>query len=183
MIEIGGNDVRDAIEGDSTAIPLALAGVGQAIGRLYAAGARKFLVWNAPNLGRAPAIRALNAFLYATKQTPAPGVVIAGATAASMGYNGGLAQLLNALPAVLPGIDIVQFDAFGTLEAVVSQPHRYGLQNVTEACIAPFTPLPSRCASPDRYFFWDGIHPTRAGHAIIAIEVGRALIADLLAAQ
>jgi phospholipase/lecithinase/hemolysin len=100
-----------------------------------------------------------------------------------MGYNGGLAQLLNALPAVLPGIDIVQFDAFGTLEAVVSQPHRYGLQNVTEACIAPFTPLPSRCASPDRYFFWDGIHPTRAGHAIIAIEVGRALIADLLAAQ
>jgi outer membrane lipase/esterase len=182
VIEIGGNDVRDAIEGDSVAIPMALAGVGEAIGRLYAAGARKFLVWSAPNLGRAPAIRALDAFQQATKGWPA-GAVIAGATAASMGYNRGLAQVLDGLSAKLPGIDLVRFDAFGMLEAVVNQPRRYGLQNVTEACIAPFTALPSRCAQPDRYLFWDGIHPTRAGHAIIAIEAARALIADLLAAH
>jgi phospholipase/lecithinase/hemolysin len=182
VIEMGGNDVRDAIEGDKYAIPLALAGVSDAIGRLYLAGARKFLIWNVPNLGRAPAIRALDAFLHLTRGTPA-GAVIQGATAASLGYNGGLAQVLNALPAALPGIDISLFDSFGTLEAVANQPFRYGLQNATDGCIAPWTALPSRCAHPDRYLFWDGIHPTRAGHAIIAIEVGRALIADLLTAH
>ena len=108
--------------------------------------------------------------------------MIGGATAASVGYNTGLAQYLNALDG-LPGIEIIRFDAFATLEAIVAHPLRYRLQNATDACIAPFTPLPSRCANPDRYFFWDGIHPTRAGHAIIAIEAGKALIADLLAAR
>jgi phospholipase/lecithinase/hemolysin len=182
VMEMGGNDVRDAIEGDQAAIPQALAYLGEAIVRLYSAGARKFLVWNVPNLGRAPAIRALDAYLHATQGIPA-GAVIAGATAASMGYNGGLAQVLNGLEAALPGIDIVQFDSFATTEAIVSHPLRYGLQNATEACLAPLTPLPSRCANPDRYLFWDGIHPTRAGHAIIAINAGKALIADFLAAH
>jgi outer membrane lipase/esterase len=177
VIEIGGNDVRDAIAGDQAAIPQALSSLGQAIGRLYAAGARKFLVWNVPNVGRAPAIRALDNYFHAG------GAIIAGAAAASMGYNGGLAQVLNGLPAVLPGIDIVQFDSFAATEAIVSHPFRYGLQNATDACLAPYTALPSRCANPDRYLFWDGVHPTRAGHAILAMEAGRALIADLLAAQ
>ena len=176
VIEIGGNDVRDAVAGNASAIPQALAAVAQAIGTLHYAGARRFLVWNVPNLGRAPAITRLDAFL------DAGGQLIAGASAASVGYNTGLAQYLNALDG-LPGIDIVRFDAFATLEAIVAQPARFALQNATDACIAPFTPLPSRCATPDRYFFWDGIHPTRAGHAIIALEAGKALITDLLATR
>lgn len=176
VIEIGGNDVRDAVAGDPAAIPQALAAVAQAIGTLHFAGARKFLVWNAPDLGLAPAITRLDAFLNAGGQ------VIAGGTAAAVGYNAGLTQVLNALES-LPGIDIVRFDAFATLDAVVAHPLRFGLQDATDACIAPFTPLPSRCAAPDRFFFWDGIHPTRAGHAIIAIEAGKALVTDLLAAR
>jgi len=176
VIEIGGNDVRDALVGDEAAIPQALAAVAQVIGALHYAGARKFLVWNVPNLGRAPAIARLDAFLNAG------GHVIAGATAASVGYNTGLTQYLNALDQ-LPGIEIVRFDAHAALEAIVARPLRYGLRNASDACIAPFTPLPSRCATPDRYLFWDGIHPTRAGHAIIAIEAGKALIAELLAAR
>jgi outer membrane lipase/esterase len=129
-----------------------------------------------PNLGRAPAITRLDAFLGAGGQ------VIGGATLATSAYNNGLAQYLSALDN-LPGIEITRFDAFATLEAIATHPLRYGLQNAADACIAPFTPLPSRCATPDRYFFWDGIHPTRAGHAIIAIENGKALISDLLAAH
>jgi outer membrane lipase/esterase len=39
---------------------------------------------------------------------------------------------------------------------------------------------PFRCAQPDRWFFWDGIHPTRAGHAIIAILAGKTLITAAL---
>jgi phospholipase/lecithinase/hemolysin len=180
VVEIGGNDVRDAVAGDQAAIPNALSSVGQQITRLYLSGARTFLVTNVPNIGRAPAIRRLDAFLNATQGTP-QGALISGATAASLGYNGGLAQVLAGLSAALPGIEIVRFDVFATVEAVVAHPQRFGLQNATDTCIEPFTPLPSRCAHPNHYLFWDGIHPTRAGHAIIAIKAGNALFADLLA--
>jgi outer membrane lipase/esterase len=39
---------------------------------------------------------------------------------------------------------------------------------VTETCFdrASFTV----CANPDRYLFWDDVHPTEHGHALIAGE-------------
>jgi len=33
------------------------------------------------------------------------------------------------------------------------------------------------CPRPDRFLFWDGIHPSRAGHAILADEAHAALVA------
>lgn len=59
-------------------------------------------------------------------------------------------------------------------------PRRYGLGDATEACIRPNVALLFRCAQPDRHFFWDGIHPTRAGHAIIAFLVGKTLVTAVL---
>ena len=69
----------------------------------------------------------------------------------------------------------MQFDAFTGVEKIVNHPRRFGLTNVTEACIQPNVP-PFRCRKPDDYLFWDGIHPTRAGHEIIAFLVGKTLI-------
>jgi phospholipase/lecithinase/hemolysin len=45
---------------------------------------------------------------------------------------------------------------------------------VTTACVTPYVP-PFTCESPDEYLFWDGIHPTKAVHAIIAAEAGSVL--------
>jgi phospholipase/lecithinase/hemolysin len=45
--------------------------------------------------------------------------------------------------------------------------------NVTDACIDVFTG--TVCEPASRYLFWDGIHPTRAGHAILAEEAARVL--------
>jgi outer membrane lipase/esterase len=177
VIAIGGNDIRAALAAGPGVLNLALTSVGQNITKLHGAGARKFLVWNAPDLGRAPALQRLNAFV--------PGIAGA-ATALSAGYNQNLQGVLQGLGA-LPGIDIVQFDAFGNLALVQENPRRFGLIDASTACIQPNVPQfgfpsapPFRCAQPDRWLFWDGIHPTRAGHAIIAVLVGKTLIAAVL---
>lgn len=185
VIAIGGNDIRDALAAEDPSVPIgaALSAVGQSVQRLYQAGARNFLIWNVPNLGRTPAIQRLDAVACPPSL---PGCLVNGAKAASMGYNAGLNLVVQGLGA-LPGIDIVPFDTFGSLEAIAAHPGRFGLLDASTACIQPNVPQfgfpsasPFRCAQPDRWFFWDGIHPTRAGHAIIAFLVGKALVVDAL---
>jgi phospholipase/lecithinase/hemolysin len=48
------------------------------------------------------------------------------------------------------------------------------LTDVTSPCVTPNV-SPFTCQEPDEFLFWDGIHPTRAVHAIIAQEAASAL--------
>jgi phospholipase/lecithinase/hemolysin len=172
VIEMGGNDLRDALtvaatEGQPAAelvIGAAVQSIGHHIGLLYQAGARKFLVWNAPNLGLTPAIQTLGpqAAFFADQF--------------SQGFNGGLAQLLSFLegPQGLPGIQFYRLDVYGKLNAIVEDPEAYGLTNVKQACITPQS-APSHCSDFKDYLFWDGIHPTTAAQAIIAQHAATAL--------
>jgi len=173
VVAVGGNDVRDALQfGDPTIIGAAVNSIANHIGILYFAGARKFLVWNSPNIAVTPAVRAVAAVT--------PGVdVLGAATALSYGFRQGLDAALVQLRAALPGIDIVRFDAFTEISNIIANPARFGLNDVTTACIKPNVP-PFQCQQPDRHLFWDGIHPTRAGHAIAAVLVGKALVVELL---
>jgi phospholipase/lecithinase/hemolysin len=93
-------------------------------------------------------------------------------------YNARLAQGLASV-AGLKGIELIQFNAFETLQQVQANPQRYGLADVSNACIQPGVAPLFRCAQPDRHLFWDGIHPTRAGHAIIAVLAGKAIVEAL----
>lgn len=167
VIEIGGNDVRDALVvyamgGDgSVVLGQALAATQAAVTNLYAAGARRFLIWNVPNVGLTPAVRSLDAIF--------PGAS-ASAAALAMGYNANLQGLLTGLGAALPGVDIDLFDAFQTLTDITGSPGFYGLSNVADACVTPGLP-PYDCQIPDEYLFWDGVHPTKVVHAILAERV------------
>ena len=178
VIAIGGNDIRAALAFGPGVLNMALASVGENIAKLHHAGARKFLIWNVPNLGLTPAIQRLDPFVCAALAAPA-GCLIGSAAQASAGYNAGLGAVLQQVRA-LPEIEIVQFDLFGSLEAIVANPGRFGLKDATTACIRPNVPPLFRCAQPDRHLFWDGIHPTRAGHAIIAFLVGKTLVTAIL---
>lgn len=166
-IEMGGNDIRDALVvyaggGDGGFIlQSAILSIVTRIQTLHAAGARQFLVWRAPNVGLTPAIRSLG-----------PGAVQLGTQltiAFNTGLDGALAQLSS-----LPGIRIVRFDAYRILNDLVATPAAFGLSNVTAACVTPNV-QPFTCSSPDEFLFWDGIHPTRAVHEILAKEAGDAL--------
>ena len=59
-----------------------------------------------------------------------------------------------------PGVRI--FDLFGLVTSIAATPAAFGLTNATDAA----GPVPG--ADLSKYFFWDGIHPTATGHAIVA---------------
>lgn len=168
VIALGGNDIRAALRNPAV-IELAVEAVVRNIGVLHTAGARTFLVWNVPNLGATPAFQRLNGVV--------PGIAAA-ATALSMAYNARLAERLASV-AGLEDIELIRFNAFDSLEQVQAQPRRFGLTDARQACIQPGVPPLYRCAQPDRHLFWDGIHPTRAGHAIIALLAGKAIVTAL----
>lgn len=162
-IEIGGNDVRDALTAaafNQDPMPYivdALGSLKDNILRLYGAGARTFLVLNVPDVGKTPAVQILDQLF--------PGTA-AGGDQLSQAYNAGLALTVGGLSA-LPGIDIRIVDIYTTLNNIVASPGTYGFVDVTHACVTPDQP-PFQCTKPDTYAFWDGIHPTKALHAIIA---------------
>jgi len=174
IIEIGGNDVRDALAafvgtlqgGGSLAqaqaaaqavLSDAVAAIGAQMQALAGAGARRFLVWNVPNIALTPAIRGL------ASTNPAVAAVANGLT---QGFNAALESNVLA-PLQAAGLGIVRLDAYQALTQIVARPADFGLNNVTSACITPRIP-PFQCQTPDDFLFWDGIHPTAAGHAIIA---------------
>jgi len=167
VLEIGGNDIRDALEAGpagGTVIVDALAAIGANIDALYAAGARHFLVTNGPNLGLTPAVRILDTFN--------PGAAQA-AGFFSQSFNAGLETLLTSLEG-LPEIEIARLDIYQKVGELVADPQAFGLSEVQSACVTPEVP-PFACQGVDGFLFWDGIHPTAAGHAIFAQEAVFAL--------
>jgi outer membrane lipase/esterase len=167
VVEFGSNDIRDALAagaGGGAILGDALTAIGNNMGVLYAAGARKFLVCNAPDLSLTPAILTLDKF------TPGAGPF---AQFLTVTYNSGLDSLLGSM-AGLPGIEIVRIDFFQKLNEMVAAPAAFGLSVVDTACVTPNTP-PYACQKPDEFLFWDGTHPTKAVHAIISQEAALAL--------
>ena len=178
VVEMGGNDIRDALETFSRVLQAtnnpaeaagaagdvvagALNSIYQNIALLYGRGARTFLVVNAPDVGLTPAIRALG---------PAASGL---ATQLSQQFNIGLEQVLAGFAGV-PEIQLARLDVYGKLQAIVAEPEDFGLTNVTAACITPNV-APYHCKEFKEYLFWDGIHPTAAAHAIVAQHAAAAL--------
>jgi len=156
VIEFGGNDIRDVLAsgGDVSILNGALAEISSNIQVLYGAGARKFFIWNVPNISLAPAIQ--------MSGQPA----IAYAELFSQIFNASLGAYLGELSG-LPEIEIVMFDIYDILTNLVNDPEAFGLSVANAACVAPNNP-PFECKTPDDFVFWDGVHPTKAMHAILA---------------
>lgn len=151
----GGNNARSALQqiadGADVGITIATAAaqyaadVGNIVNTLQAAGAQHIIVWNTPDVGLAPAILAGGA-----------GASLLGTTLA---YNMNLA-----LAGQLFGESGVKtLNLFGLQNSWADNPGAFGFDNVTDACGA----LGAAC-NPSKYLFWDGIHPTSAGHRLVA---------------
>jgi outer membrane lipase/esterase len=169
-IEIGGNDIRDALVavgsgGNATGVlDDAILAIDRNTRALHGAGARTFLIWRAPNVGATPAIRTLDRIRPGSARL---------ALHLTQTFNADLDGIVTQLSA-LPGIRIVRLDAYRLLNDLIADPAAFGLTDVVSACVTPNVP-PFTCDQPDGYLFWDGIHPTRAVHAIIAQEAAAEL--------
>ena len=148
----GGNDLRAVVEAPDPrpVIARATETVASIIADLAKAGAREFLVPNMPDLGRVPEIRRYG-----------PNAVQI-ATMASVSYNQTLARSLDEVERRLP-IRLHRLDVWTLLQEVLADPKAAGFINVTEPCIAR-----GPCRDPDRFLFWDSVHPTAAAHARLA---------------
>lgn len=141
----------------AASIAPAVTNLANAITALAGMGAEHILVPNMPDLGTTPFGLSLGA------------AGSAGLTALSLGFNQGLAQMLGSLDAVLAA-DIVPFDTFSLLADVRFNPSVYGFTNVSEQCLGN-----PACTDPDTFLFWDGVHPTARGHAILGASFAAAV--------
>ena len=125
---------------------------------LVYAGATDFLIPNLPNLGMIPAV--------ALQGEEAK----AAATWLSREFNKLLEEMLEDIELKNGQVHFHRVDTFRLITEI---PFTHPGMNVTDACIDVFTG--TVCEPASRYLFWDGIHPTRAGHAILAEEAARVL--------
>ncbi len=157
----GANDIFAVARGEAPTQALAVAagGVVQMVGALEAAGARYILVPSLPDMGITPdAIAAGPAAQGALGQL-------------SASYN---SAMYGALAAA--GHRVIPLDTYNMLREVAASPATYGLRNVDQrGCNAPggssLACYPAVYVTPDAaqsYLFADGVHPSAAGHAILA---------------
>jgi outer membrane lipase/esterase len=155
VVATGGNDLRAAAEAiaggaavNSTIAAAAAAyatNVGNIVDSLQAKGASRIVVWDAPNLGRAPAALA-----------GGPAASFLG-TSIAQSFNAALTLRLSGEPT-----SVTMFDIFGVFNTIAANPASYGLTNISDACGAVVG------CDADKYLFWDGIHPTARGQVLIA---------------
>lgn len=158
----GANDVFAIAAGAPVEQTLGTAVAGQIalVGELQGAGARYVLVPTLPDMGITPAARA---------QGPqAQAQLTALATAYNEALFGGIAGA---------GLRVIPLDTFSFLQEVIADPGLYGFANVTGTACQPqitaqsLTCNPSSYVTPDAaktYLFADGVHPSDAGHAVMA---------------
>lgn len=148
---------------EATAVQAA-SNIGTAVDTLYAAGARRFLVPNMPDLGLAPGAGA--DALALTQLTLLFNTQLAGNLATREG---------------LPDMQLTPFDAFALFNAMVMNPALYGLTNIDDACVQGNVLSAVRvCGLDDEagYLFWDDAHPTTVGHKVLGGGFAEAISPD-----
>lgn len=146
------HDVRDAIASGLDPTPLIaqfVAGYLQdtltLVGRLKAAGAQHIIVWDIPDLAATP--------IYRATTPPALLPVLGNVIRTTNGLLAG--QLAQA------GGGITFFDVFALQDEMAADPARFGLINVTDACVG------GTCDTSTQ-LFWDGLHWTDTAQTIVA---------------
>jgi phospholipase/lecithinase/hemolysin len=170
-LSIGANDLLDAIPEYATNPTAAISDITAAVHNeitflqgLAADGAKNFLILNVPDLGKTPE----EAGLSSTAST------------LSALYDSDLQTALANLVAA-DHLSIHLVDAYTLIDEGVADPAKFGLKNVTTPVWTgnyenPLSgTLNAHGAAQNTYLFFDHLHPTAAGHEIVASAAFSAL--------
>ncbi len=158
----GANNIFQGLPmaGASASPTAAIAPVAQAaamdvnflVNNIAQAGAGTILVTNLPKLSLTPQFRT----------TPAAPLADYAVTT----FNTALLAGLNTTAAAQPGTNIIMVDLFKINDTLAANPGAFGVSNATQPCFNQVTL--TLCSNPGDYFYFDGVHPTTKGHAVIA---------------
>ncbi len=133
-------------------------------------GAGRILVSNLPDIGAAPAYNGN------------PATAGAGSAASTI-FNTALNSLISSVAAARPGTNIVQMDLAGAFSVIRANAAYFGFGNITQGCITVIACVTGNTATQNTYLFWDSVHPTAAGHRLIALYAGLLLNPEIGSAR
>jgi len=114
-----------------------------ALVRLATLGAENLVLPNMVNLGRLPETQAVSQ----------------DAAVITRAFNAAVALEVGNL-----SFTVTEVDLFAVTEAIATNPAAFGFTNVTTPLLPLLANLPD---NPETFFFWDSLHPTTQGHAVL----------------
>jgi phospholipase/lecithinase/hemolysin len=162
IIWAGPNDLIDPLLGTSNVDPSLLIQQGtlnlvNAAKTLSDLGAENIVMPSLLNLGRLPI----------SQDNPIE------LTAVSKAFNASVALGLGNLD-----FEVTSVDLYGAGEAIAANPASFGFSNTTDALL--YRQLgPNPPSNPEEYFFWDSLHPTTQGHAVLADTLARTITGEI----
>ena len=148
---IGANDLLNG----QTNVATPLGVIQTQLQRLVDAGARNLLGINLPPLGLTPSNLGNTAL-----------------TNLSSAFNDGLSGVYDALESATPELNLMRLDASELFFELVDDPAAFGFTNTTQQGIA----VAGGTLEAPGYLFWDGVHPTRKTHELLALVALRAVL-------
>ncbi|HAJ61964.1 MAG TPA: GDSL family lipase [Cyanobacteria bacterium UBA8543] len=144
---LGGNVINPTIP---------ITNISNAITSLARVGAQNILVLNLGDLGSLPG----------TRTDPQQS---ANLSLLSNAHNSGLSQAIAALsPQLGSSVNLTLIDTNSLFNRVYANPAEFNFTNVTTACLSVLSCASANQNAQNQYLFWDSIHPTTAGHQLIA---------------
>lgn len=144
--------------------------IAGAIDEIMEAGGNNIVIFNLPDLDNIPLAQELDkkdrkALDKLTKK-----------------HNKRLENLVKQEEKSHPNINFIEIDVDELFDDVVKNPEEYGFTNVvdgftqTDLYTNTFDPTPTNIGDdPSTYLYWDSVHPTTAGHSLIADLVAEEL--------
>lgn len=142
---------NDYLSGHVTAPTVPVENLSAEVSSLVAVGAKNIMVVNLPDLGKLPSTRG-------TSQTSNSLNTLTSA------HNSDLTSTLNSLRQN-SGANLITLDVNSLFNRAIADPGEFGFTNVTDSCLSDSVAC---TANPNKFLFWDNIHPTAAGHELVA---------------
>ncbi len=161
IIWAGTNDYLSYFFGGIPNPTKTVANLSAAVTSLAGVGARGIMVVNLPDLGKFPVTGGdsqISGLLSNFTST----------------HNSSLTANLNFLSQELsPEINIIPLDVNSLFSRVIADSGEFGFTNVSDSCIGDLSVVPINVPKkpvaciPDKFLFWDEVHPTTATHKLI----------------